>query len=486
MRRQKKRLQRYRKIQKKMTGEGKAKNIWLILGGIFGIVFLLYVCIALYFIGHFYINTKINGVDFSGKSVKKVEEYMEQQVKNYELKIVEQGNESETIKGDEISLKYKANAEIKSALKKQLPFLWPSAFFSQNATQITIEVQYDENKLSTKIQSLEAVLSEQKEPVSAYPKFDGELFVVEPEVYGTKVDLVILEEKIKQSIEQLKGELNMMEEECYIMPEYTSESLEVQKACDNLNEYLKASITYKMDTDVTVDKSLIATWLTWNDKMEVSIDETKVKEWMNEFCSTYDSIGKIRSITTPTGKTASVSGGTYGWSVDEPEEIRKLIENIKSGERVEREPVYEKTAASHSQQDWGDTYVEVDLSTQHMWYIVNGSVQLETDVVTGLASDPNRATPSGVYSILEMKRDKVLTGETNPSTGEPIYRTKVSYWMRVTWTGIGFHDAIWQSAFGGNRYQTLAGSHGCINMPLDQAASLYDMLEMGTPVVIHE
>ena len=61
------------------------------------------------------------------------------------------------------------------------------------------------------------------------------------------------------------------------MPEYTSESLEVQKHVDNLNEYLKANITYKMDTDVTVDKSLIATWLTWNDKMEVSIDETKVK-----------------------------------------------------------------------------------------------------------------------------------------------------------------------------------------------------------------
>ena len=56
-------------------------------------------------------------------------------------------------------------------------------------------------------------------------------------------------------------------------------------------------------------------------------------------------IGKIRSITTPTGKTASVSGGTCSWSVDEPEEIRKLIENIKSGERVEREPVYEKNSS---------------------------------------------------------------------------------------------------------------------------------------------
>ena len=98
--------------------------------------------------------------------------------------------------------------------------------------------------------------------------------------------------------------------------------------------------------------------------MEVSIDETKVKEWMNEFCSTYDSIGKIRSITTPTGKTASVSGGTYGWSVDEPEEIRKLIENIKSGERVEREPVYEKTVASHSQYT---TYAALKDLPQHMY-----------------------------------------------------------------------------------------------------------------------
>lgn len=461
------------------------KNVGIILGGMLVVVGLLYFCAVVYFTGHFYINTKINGIDFSGKSAEKVEGYIKQRIEGYELKIVEQDNESDIIKGNEISLKYKANSEIKSALKRQSAFLWPKAFFAKSQTQITIEVQYDEDALNTKIQSLKAVSSEQEEPVSAFPKFDGKSFVIEPEVYGTKVDLAILEKKVKQSIKELKSELNMVGEECYIMPEYTSKSSEVQEACKKLNEYLKATITYKMDNDVIVDKALIATWLTWDDKMEVSIDEEKIKEWMREFGSTYDTIGKTRSITTPTGKTASVSGGTYGWSIDETEETKNLIENIKNGERLEKEPVYEQTAASHSEQDWGDTYVEVDLSEQHMWYIVNGSVQLETDVVTGLASDPNRETPAGVYSILEMKRDKVLTGETNPSTGEPIYRTKVSYWMRGTWTGIGFHDATWQSAFGGNRYQTSAGSHGCINMPLDQAAALYDVLEMGTPVVIH-
>ena len=50
--------------------------------------------------------------------------------------------------------------------------------------------------------------------------------------------------------------------------------------------------------------------------------------------------------------------------------------------------------------------------------------------------------------------------------------------------GIGFHDASWQSAFGGTRYKT-HGSHGCINMPTDQAAKMYELISDGTPVVVH-
>lgn len=49
-----------------------------------------------------------------------------------------------------------------------------------------------------------------------------------------------------------------------------------------------------------------------------------------------------------------------------------------------KEPAYYQTAASHGAQDWGTTYVEVDLSAQHMWYIVDGGVAMETDVVTGV------------------------------------------------------------------------------------------------------
>ena len=126
--------------------------------------------------------------------------------------------------------------------------------------------------------------------------------------------------------------------------------------------------------------------------------------------------------------------------------------------------------------------MEVDLTRQYMWYIKDGTVAMETNVVTGKPT-PDKETPQGVYSILEMKRDKVLTGEIQ-ADGLPEYETPVDYWMRVTWTGIGFHDATWQSSFGGDRYID-HGSHGCINMSLDDAGRLYGMLEMGTPVVMH-
>ncbi len=76
--------------------------------------------------------------------------------------------------------------------------------------------------------------------------------------------------------------------------------------------------------------------------------------------------------------------------------------------------------------DWGNTYAEVDLSEQHMWYVSNGTVSLETDIVSG-EPIPEKITPEGVYSILEKKLNETLVGEVNPATGQPEYRFQVAY-----------------------------------------------------------
>ena len=471
-----KKVVRRRKVRRKKKQKTIDKKIWMIIGGIIAGLVIVYLAISVFFMSHFYINTQINGKNFSGKNAAAVENYIKNQVADYKLTIVEQNNMTDAIEGSDISLVYKENSEIEDALKKQNAFLWPQAFFLKSSAEVTIEVGYDEAALESKIEAVQALNQEQTDPQSAYPKYDGNSFVVEPEVYGTKVDVDTFTAKVKDAITNFKSELNMMDEKCYTMPKYTSESPEVQKACDAMNNYLKASITYKMtNQDVVVNKDLISGWVTYDEDMNATLDESKVKEWLREFGKTYDTVGTTRSITTPGGSVSP------SWVI--PAQLTALVDSIKKGEVAEKEPAYAQTAATHDAQDWGTTYLEVDIPAQHMWYVVNGAVQLETDVVTGLPT-PERETPTGVYSILEMKRDKVLTGTTDPSTGKPIYQTPVAYWMRVTWTGVGFHDATWNPSFGGSRYQT-NGSHGCINMPLDQAASLYGMLSVGTPVIIH-
>lgn len=477
----KKRRKRRRAGRKEKKNMGKKP--WVIAGSIVGGILVIYLGISAFFIGHFFINTTINGKDFSGKTVADVEAYLKDQVKDYELTLIELNNETDVITGSEISLVYKEDSSVEDALQKQNPLFWVTSLFSKTSQDIRIQVEYDENALEEKIQSVKAVTQEQTEPVSAYPKFDGNSFVVEPEVYGTAVDMEVLTEKIKDYITEFNPTLDMLEEECYKLPQYTSESPEVQAACDTMNKYCEASVTYPMTENVVVDKNLISTWLSYDESMQVTFNEETVREWMRGFGSTYDTVGTARTITTPGGKTVEVSGGTYGWSIDEETETQNLINSIKNGEVVTREPAYAQTAASHSAQDWGSTYIEVDLSAQHMWYIVEGSVAFEADVVTGLPT-PSRATPSGVYSILYTERNATLVGEKDPETGEPIYRTPVSYWMPFTYQGHGFHDATWQPGFGGTLYQTL-GSHGCVNMSYSDAGTLFGMISAGTPVVLH-
>ena len=460
-----------------------SKKPWIIAGSIVGALVVIYLGAAVFFMSHFLVNTTVNGKDFSGKTAADVEDYLKEQVADYELTILEQNNVSDVISGTDISLTYKENSQVEDALDAQNQLLWIVSLFAKSSADVTIEVEYDEAALQERIENLQAVTAEQTDPVSAHPEYDGNSFVVAEEQYGTKVDMETLTAKIEQYITEFNPTLDMMDEECYVMPAYTSDSPEVQAACDEMNSYLKASITYPMDESIVVDKQLISGWITYDAEMNVTFNEDAVREWMREFGSKYDTVGTSRTITTPTGKTAEVSGGTYGWIVDEAAETENLINSIKNGEVAEREPAYKQTAASHGAQDWGNTYIEVDIAAQHMWYIVDGSIAMESDVVTGLPAD-GRDTPTGVYSILYTERDSTLKGEVDPATGKPSYETPVAFWMPFTWQGHGFHDATWQSSFGGSRYQT-NGSHGCVNMPYDKAEQLFGMISAGTPVVVH-
>lgn len=122
----------------------------------------------------------------------------------------------------------------------------------------------------------------------------------------------------------------------------------------------------------------------------------------------------------------------------------------------------------------GDTYVEVSLSDQHMWYIVDGDVYLESDCVTGNYGSAD--TPKGYFAVNNKISPCTLKGDD--------YVSYVTYWMPFIGGGWGLHDASWRSKFGGNIYKG-DGSHGCVNLPTDIAKRMYAHIEIGTPVIVY-
>lgn len=474
-------------VKRRKTGkDGKVKALW-ITGGVLAGICLIYVAISVYFMSHFFVNTKINGKNFSGKTASDVEKYLQTNIKDYKLTILENEGRQDVISGSEIGLEYRAGTEAEKLLKDQNGFAWPKAFFTENSRKVSVNVSYNEESLNQRISQLSCLQTEQTPAENAKPEFDGNQYVIKPEVYGNAVDKERLTEQVKVHITEFQPQLDMVETKCYAKPKYVEDSKEVQEACDAMNKYVNASITYPMNEPVVVDKALISQWLQVDGEMKVSLNTEAMKQWFTAFGDKYDTQGTTRTFTTPAGKSATVTGGTYGWSIDEDTELVNLQNSILNGEVVTREPAYYAggTAAAHSGQDWGNTYAEVDMSAQHMWYVQNGQVVLETDVVTG-EPIPSRITPEGVYSLMWKQRDATLVGDIKPETGKPEYETDVAYWMQVTSSGVGFHDAIWQTAFGGTLYQIPGtGSHGCINMPLDQVGALFNMIEPGTPVIFH-
>ena len=115
--------------------------------------------------------------------------------------------------------------------------------------------------------------------------------------------------------------------------------------------------------------------------------------------------------------------------------------------------------------------IVINIEEQKLRYYVKGKVVFETDIVSG----QNGRTPKGTYSILNKARNVTLVGED--------YETVVRYWMPFIGRNYGIHDASWRSRFGGTIYK-YNGSHGCVNVSSKAAAELYNMVEVGTPVII--
>lgn len=463
-----------RKQRTKQTNKISNSTKGIIIG--LGTSIFIYLGASAFFSNHFYFGSQINGVDVSLKTVNKAEEKISSVVSAYSLNVEGRDGVKGKIDGKEIGLTYTEKDKIKELKDKQNPFKWITSIFNKSQLQIDGLITFDKKMLEEKLNKEEFFSSKKvTEPKNTSFEYSSNGYKMIDEVNGNKLKKDDVYENVKNAILKQKNMLNLDQANCYEKPKYTSKSKEAKETMDLLNKYTSLKITYTFgDSKEVIDGSTINKWLYADENMKVAFNEKHMREFIDSLNAKYSTVEKTRTFATSTGKTLQVSGGNYGWVIDKSAEVKSLIDVIKSGKDVTREPIYAQKAASHDNNDVGKTYVEINLTKQHLWFYKNGSLITEGDVVTGNVSK-NVGTPSGTYVLNYKERKATLKGED--------YKTEVDYWMPFN-NNIGIHDATWRPAFGKDIYLA-DGSHGCVNSPYNLAKTIYENIEPGTAIVCY-
>lgn len=455
----------------------KTKKGIVITASVVGALAIIYIVGGVFFQSHYLPRTVINGVACTGKTPDSVKTQIKEEVKNYKLTIKERDNKTETITGKSVSIAVEFDDTLQKIQEKQNGFTWVVKLFKPEVYESKSIVSYDETALKEQMNQLKCMDKDKMTaPEDATLKEDKkEGYVIVPEVLGTTVNEENFWKQLNNSVLNLQEELVMDEKKCYVNPKVTEDSKTLKKTLTQMKDLKNLQITYTFDDKKEVLKGTeICEWMDIQEGKAV-VNEEKATSFIKSLASKYNTAYKPKTLKTSWGSTVTISGGSYGWKIDNEKELEQLKKNIAECKDVTREPEYSQTANSHGENDYGDTYVEINLTAQHLYFYKNGNLVVDSDFVSGNPSKGN-ATPVGAYPVTYTEKDATLKGQN--------YSSDVSFWMPYC-GNVGMHDASWRSTFGGTIYKR-NGSHGCVNLPYSAAKTIFENIAAGYPVLVYE
>lgn len=463
-----------------------------ILCAVLGAVFLAgagaYGGYAWYNKDKFYRGTVINQVDCSGLTAEQAQELIRKSVEEYALTLKFRGGISEQIRGEDIDYTYIPDGSVAQIKESQSPLLWVKGLFQSEEYQVSENISFNQEKLTQKVAALGPMKEEnQQAPQDAYVEYRNSEFVIADEIQGTALNAEMVQETVRKAVAESLPEEDLEAAGAYQKPQILKTDAGLQREREQLNSLVKASVTYQIPNgEIVLDGNTLKNWLVrdsgGNYVKDDAVFEENLRSYVAQLADQVDTLGKDREFTNAYGDTITVPLGNYGWQIDQKSEIAQLRENLDNQEVVTREPAYASREISTENSGLGGTYVEIDLTGQHLWFYQDGEQVFDTDIVSGMMT-AKRYTPPGTYTIAYKQKDRVLRGEPVPPDNKPEYETPVDFWMPFN-GGIGMHDATWNPYFGGERY-VWNGSHGCINLSYSAAKAMYSYVEKGTPVICY-
>lgn len=454
-----------------------------------GVIAVGYLAGVAVFHTHFYPNTNISMVDISLDSPERAAAELDETVGSFSFKVKGQGMNL-TVTSSQVGMELDSAAVTGAVLEEQFPWEWPFEIFEEHDVTDAVADAMSASGLSEVIEQAVAEVNQTAEaPIDASVIFKDDVgkFYISPEVEGTMLDPVKVVDRCMDGLLNLKKDV-VLKKDARLDPNIFEDDQRLVDACAKANQLARADITFTLDGNpaANVNATTIGAWVTVTPEFEVLFNHDELAIWGEWIAEQFDTVGSERVYTRPDGKEVTVSGGSYGWKVDSEALEVAAVEAVQNGTIGNVEiPVLQsgRGFTALGSQDWGARYVDVDISEQYArFYDDSGALIWESDIVSGAKGQHD--SPTGVYTLNHKQSPTVLIGEMT-SDGTPEYESRVTYWMPFKGNSVGLHDASWQSAFGGQRYASGFGSHGCINLPTGAAGELYGLIEPGDVVVVH-
>ncbi|APT18653.1 hypothetical protein FC62_GL001118 [Amylolactobacillus amylotrophicus DSM 20534] len=451
----------------------KSTKKYYFLGAVLGILAILYVGFGVFYGSHFMSGTKAYGVELSGLTQKSAEQKVKDKLANKKFVLRDKKEQVAVATAASLGIKQNYQKLISDKLAAQNPWTFNKGI---EEVQAEDDTAFDQDKVNQFVNSLFPQINKNRTVTTdASIKNQNGKFTLVKEVQGNNFS----EDQVRAAVSEAvqKGQSNIQLKDYYVKPKLTTKSRDLKEAITKLDKMAQVTVTYQLaGHTIQVPQSTVKTWSVYSDG-KVSVNQNALGQYLASLNSQYATFGSTRSFHSTKRGVVQISTGLYGWSINIAAEAAQLTADLLATKNVSRTPAIQGSGYHKDGTDIGNTYVEVDKVNQHMWVYVDGVEQISTDVVTG---KPGQDTPVGVYNVWAKQRNATLRGNNDDGTK---YASPVSYWMPIDDNGVGIHDSPWQPKYGGDWYLA-HGSHGCINTPPATMAKLYNIVAIGTPVIV--
>lgn len=479
-------------VQAGMVLKGMKKLIrflMIFLSGGLALGAAMFFALAMYYRDNFPVNTWINGVYCTGKTVEQVNEELVRAQEASTFHVVDADGVSWEIDMSAADVRPDFTADLKQYLKQNASFYWLENLQQPVESQLSVNsYAADEGKLRECFEALPFVAAEQERVQGVFVRGSADGYYLQDD-NSMRLDQEKAFTYLKDCLSKGQTRIDLAEGDCYGNVPDSDADLEQRRIWEQICEFTDkcCRLAYDMGTEtVAISERDAADFLEkqpgsgipfLDEEGKLAVSETAVREWVEHLASEYDTWETEREFEATRGETVTVKYVTYGTQLDMEAETAYLLGALggtpDAAGTLPHVPSYSHQGYVRGLDDIGGTYIEIDMTEQKMYYYEEGELALETDVVTG-NTGRRMGTPQGINFVYAKQRNRTLRGAD--------YASFVKYWMPVK-GNVGIHDASWRSRFGGQIYKT-NGSHGCINTPSGKMSELYEMVEVGTPVVM--